>query len=568
MSAAADIPTLSRAARSLLRKRQAARAVESLAEFVRFLWPETEPGTELVDNWHIGVICDELEAVSRGECQELVICVPPGTLKSYLVSVMFPAWLWLHRPWERYLCISNSDRLCVRDSRRMRDIVQSERYEMCRSLTDEDSWDISAAQAEKVHFATTEGGYRLAIPTSARVTGDRGSILIIDDPVDAQESVVGSPEQVARRMEEVRDKYDHVWASRLNDPMRNPRITIMQRLAPGDLAGVLLDRDVRSVVLPMEFDPDHPYRHPKDPRRAKGELLFPGRFSRGYIEKLKSTPGASRHYQAQYQQNPPPLGGGVFRKEWFRYYTDEGDHYRLTLGLGNVRRVPKGDCWRVMVGDTALSEKALADYTAIGVWDVVGNDPKGKNGDSMLSMAILVDLWRGQATAPEVEDQIERMRQRYKPSYVALEDTTASKAIIDRLERPMPGERQGILIKRLRPRELGGDKVARAYAASMWMEAGRIFFPEGAPWLAEYESELLNFPGATHDDQVDMTAYSVILVADRNLWEKPKPEPLPPNAIGRILGHDRLLYQNDDSPDSQSAFTLNREREEGHYNSF
>ncbi len=34
-------------------------------------------------------------------------------------------------------------------------------------------------------------------------------------------------------------------------------------------------------------------------------------------------------------------------------------------------------------------------------------------------------------------------------------------------------------------------------------EAGRILLPNEAPWLAEFENELLAFPHGRYDDQVD-----------------------------------------------------------------
>jgi hypothetical protein len=34
-------------------------------------------------------------------------------------------------------------------------------------------------------------------------------------------------------------------------------------------------------------------------------------------------------------------------------------------------------------------------------------------------------------------------------------------------------------------------------------EAGRILLPNEAPWLAEFEAELLAFPSGRYDDQVD-----------------------------------------------------------------
>ena len=47
------------------------------------------------------------------------------------------------------------------------------------------------------------------------------------------------------------------------------------------------------------------------------------------------------------------------------------------------------------------------------------------------------------------------------------------------------------------------DKIARMSAESAKFEAGLVYFPERAPWLADLEAELFSFPGSRHDDQVD-----------------------------------------------------------------
>jgi len=48
-----------------------------------------------------------------------------------------------------------------------------------------------------------------------------------------------------------------------------------------------------------------------------------------------------------------------------------------------------------------------------------------------------------------------------------------------------------------------GNKLARMSIQSAKFEAGHVFFPTTAPWLAVLEAELFSFPGSRHDDQVD-----------------------------------------------------------------
>jgi predicted phage terminase large subunit-like protein len=47
------------------------------------------------------------------------------------------------------------------------------------------------------------------------------------------------------------------------------------------------------------------------------------------------------------------------------------------------------------------------------------------------------------------------------------------------------------------------DKIARMAIASAKFEAGDVYIPEEAVWLADLEAELFFFPGSRHDDQCD-----------------------------------------------------------------
>ena len=65
-----------------------------------------------------------------------------------------------------------------------------------------------------------------------------------------------------------------------------------------------------------------------------------------------------------------------------------------------------------------------------------------------------------------------------------------------------------------------GDKLTRAMQTTPVFEAGRVLLPEEAPWLADYQRELLGFPSSRYDDQVDSTT-QFILWAEEKLRRKP-----------------------------------------------
>ena len=108
---------------------QERRHCRKLVNFVEQAWHVIEPAEEYKHNWHIDVICEHLEAVTRGEIKNLLINVPPGTMKSILVSVMWPAWEWTQNPALRYFGVSYDESLSIRDAMKCRDIITSEWYQ-------------------------------------------------------------------------------------------------------------------------------------------------------------------------------------------------------------------------------------------------------------------------------------------------------------------------------------------------------------------------------------------------------------------------------------------------------
>ena len=57
------------------------------------------PGKQFLDNWHIDAVLHCLEQSIEGRCPRLIINLPPRQLKSFIVSVVLPAFLlvWIRR---------------------------------------------------------------------------------------------------------------------------------------------------------------------------------------------------------------------------------------------------------------------------------------------------------------------------------------------------------------------------------------------------------------------------------------------------------------------------------------
>lgn len=481
-------PTRPRKARELSpeerrQRKQASReelAIRSLAGFVRFFWRLVEPARPLVWNWHYDLLCEELEKVARGEVRELVICVPPGTGKSILVSAMFPAWLWLHQGHQRVLSVSANPRPVVRDSVRMRNIICSDEYrqmlEVVAKRKGAEPWTMAPDQNEKVNFENSLAGVRLCSTMGGAVTGDRVDGVIVDDPYDVKKALLGSPIQIADRMAEAITIYDDVLASRI-DPLVGWRITIMQRVEGMDLAGELLRRGVRSVVLPMEWTPEAKHKHPRDPRTKAGELLFEKRYPRAWCEDIRKTPSGARTWQTQYQQDPAPTLGSLFQRSWMlQRYT--GDPQRFARGLREI----------AISVDCTFKDGRKNDYVSLQVW--------GRDGPKKY----LLDQVCARMDLPATIHAMVDLCAKWPQARVKLVESAANgPGVCAILRKQIPG---------LIEVNVQGGKYARAQTAAVAFEAGEVWLPmaEYCPWIGDYIEQLCGFPNGTNDDQVDATS--------------------------------------------------------------
>jgi hypothetical protein len=217
----------------------------SLAGFVREAWHVLEPEAKYVPNWHIDAICAHLEAVTDGRINRLLINVPPGSSKSLIVSVMWPAWEWgpCGRRSLRYLATAFNEGPVKRDTRKCRDLIASEWYQRL--------WpDVRLTRTAETSFANSATGTREGVPFGS-LTSQRGDRLIIDDPHSTE-----TAESDTERLNTTR-KFREGAVNRLNDQEKSAIVVIMQRLHEQDISGVIisLGMDYVHLMLPMEFDP-------------------------------------------------------------------------------------------------------------------------------------------------------------------------------------------------------------------------------------------------------------------------------------------------------------------------
>ena len=282
----------------------------SLAAFMKASWHLVEPSTPLTWNWTLDAMCDHVQSLLDGTLgkQNLLICVPPGSAKSSVVSVAAPAWLWIRDPARRMTFASGNPSVATRDSLRTRTIVESLWYRNTFGIV----WALADDSNQKLIFETSARGFRSATTTGSRVTGSRPHALFVDDALDAADSYSKAERDAVLLW------WDMAFANRLADPQTGTRCIIAQRLHPEDLIGHVLDMEPQAwetLVIPMEWE-DSQRRVTSlgwtDPRTKERELMFPQRFPQSVVDAERIRLGASG-FAGQHQQRPVLAGGELFK---------------------------------------------------------------------------------------------------------------------------------------------------------------------------------------------------------------------------------------------------------------
>lgn len=441
----------------------------SLLHFSKRAWHVLEPGRKFITGWHIEAICEHLEAVTRGEIRNLLINMPPRHMKSTLVSVLWPAWAWIQNPTKRWLFSSYANVLSKRDSVKCRRLIESPWYQdMFGQIV-----QIVDDQNEKMRFENTKTGCRIATSVGGSGTGEGGDIIVVDDPHNVKDA---ESEQVR---ESTLEWWDQVMSSRGNDPKTFAKVIVMQRVHEKDLSGhVLAKGGYDHLCLPAEFESGKIAKPVtsigwSDPRARDGELLWPENFGREELDSLKKALGT---YAAasQLQQSPAPSSGGIFKRAWWRFYTQRPMEFKRVVQF-----------W-----DCAQKVGITNDYSVCATWM------------ETFTGFYLLDVWRNKVEAPQLEQAAMAQASRFSPNAIVIEDKSSGSSLIQALK-----QKTTLPIIAYDPK--ARDKEVRATAATPTVEAGNCHIPEGAEWVEEFLLEHERFPLAQHDDQVDTTSMAI-----------------------------------------------------------
>ena len=447
--------------------------------FARKCFHTLAPGRPFVPNWHHKAIAHQLERIEGGETTRLIVNLPPRSGKSICVSVAYVAWLLGHDPTFRVTVVSYSKELAAELHRQFRRVLEADWYQ--RLFPDTLLSNDTALEA-----VTTVGGGRYATSVEGGLTGRGADLIIIDDPHKAEEA------QSERALAQVWEWYSGTLVSRLNDQRTGKIILVMQRLHPDDLAGRLLAKGGWTHLnLPAlaPYNQSIPLCNGGIKHWLCDEPLEAERCGREELERTKREIGSSK-FNAQYLQQPVPKAGNFIQLQWFRRYD------KAPVKQAGDRIVQS---W-----DPASGIDDHHDYS-VCITCLVRKDDY-----------YLLDVFRARLNFPDLRRMVRRHAQNFAADVILIEKNGIGMALLQEFANNGPGGMVrpiGILPK--------GDKTDRLAAQSAKIEAGHVYLPADATWLADFEAEVLGFPYARHDDQIDSLSQLLAWAS----WRRDDPPP-------------------------------------------
>jgi predicted phage terminase large subunit-like protein len=409
---------------------------------------------------HHRLIIKELEAVSRGDTDNLLIFAPPGSAKSTYVSVLFIAWYLANHPTHNVLFATHSVEFAQRWGRKVRNDLGLNHLIL--------GVEPDPSNQASDRWALKSGGEYYGVGAGVGISGFRADLAVIDDPFGSREDAWS---------EIIREKrwawYVDDFSARLKPSAR--RVIMHTRWHEEDIAGRVLEQIKQGIISAKVISIPAIAVEDDVLGRKPGEYLWDDPKGYNYASYLRTRQRESSPmmWSALYQQAPAPEDGDYFKAAWLRPY--------VTKPALNTLAV-------YGASDYAVTSDG-GDYT---VHVVVGVDPDGR--------MYLLDMWRKQASSDEWIGAFCDLVKEYNPREWAEETGQIRSGVGPFIER-MQRDRKAWVYRREFPTR--GDKAVRAQSIRGRMALDGLYVPQNAEWLPTLRSELMSFPAGKHDDIVD-----------------------------------------------------------------
>ena len=424
-------------------------------------------------------LCKDLKTIN------LIINMPPGYAKSTLLSY-WTAWTLAMYPDSQYLYISYGVDLAAKHTEMIKRIVSCKEYKELFGV------EIRTDSKAKDHFRTTSGGSIKAFGSSGGIVGQDGGLpnenrftgaVICDDLHKIDEA------HSATMRNRIIENYRETITQRPRSPLV-PLICVGQRVHEDDIINFMLSgndtRKWKTVILKAIDD--------------AGNALYPEVNSRAQLREMQEK--SPYVFSSQFQQNPIPAGGSIFKPDWF-VTLDFEPEILMTF----------------ITADTAETNKSYNDATVFCFWGLYEIETMGrKTGEFGLHW---LDCMEIRIEPKDLKDNFldfwqDCMRHKIPPLMAAIEKKSTGTTLVSVLQ-----ELRGIQIRGIERNRASGSKTQRLLECQPYVASKRISFTEGAKhkeMCIEHMLKLTSNESHRHDDIGDCLADAIkIALIDKTL---------------------------------------------------
>ena len=454
--------------------------------FVQTMWPG------FIHGQHHALMAAKFEDIANGKSKRLIINMPPRHTKSEFASYLLPAWYLGRFPGKKIIQCSNTAELAVGFGRKVRNLVDGERYGKVFPNVALRSDSKAAGR-----WSTNANGEYFAIGVGGTVTGKGADLLIIDDPHSEQEAAMAANDPSV---------FDKVYEWYTSGPRQRLQpggsiVVVMTRWSKRDLTGKICQ-----AMIDRDGDEWEIISLPAIKRNEKP--LWPEFWSYEELNKLRIELPLSK-WQAQYQQDPTSEEGALIKREWWKEWESEK---------------PPQCQFIIQSWDTAFTKSERSDYSACTTWGVFYKDEN--EFDPHL---ILLDALKERLEFPQLKERAFKMYKEWEPDACIVEAKASGAPLIFEMRR------MGIPVQEYTPTR-GNDKISRVNAVSDLFASGKVWAPRKR-WAEEVIEELAAFPNSDHDDLVDSTTQALIRFRKGGFVNLPTDEPDEPREFRRKVAY-------------------------------
>jgi len=411
-------------------------------------------------NWtwpHLVRLTQELDRITRGENDRLIVLMPPRHGKTECVTVRYPVHRIEKVPTTRIIQAGYDQTAAEKFSRKSRRIARDRGIRLSAERTAAKDWE------------TAEGGGFRAVGVGAGIAGHGADLILIDDPIKKREEA----ESPVYRQKLWEWFTDDIWTR------REPGAAVIVTLTPwhhDDLVGRIVASEDGKLWTVIRFPA---LAEPGDPLgRPEGAALCPERFDEAWLAQQRVVMGAYG-FEGLYQCRPTPRSGNAFPRGKIKFVAavPEGG---VTCRAWDKAGTEGGGKRTAGVKMTRGPDKLIyVEDVRLGQWDASTRESE------MLVMAAL--------DGPRVLIELEQ-----EPGSGGKESAQSSVKLL-----------QGYQVA---ARPATGDKMTRADAFAAQWQAGNVRLVTGpdpnttAPWIHAYLDELEISPSGKFTDQMDASA--------------------------------------------------------------